>query len=128
MARVTNKALADLIGAVDDRVVQARNEIGGVKKDVALVQTTVSKLEKAVADANGRQRTDHDTLQKVKAVQDLCPALKEPDDNPGSGKGGVWNFAKWGIQEYGIFGFLGVVILGLVMLLLAQAGLFGFIV
>ena len=55
MARVTNQQLADLIG----------DGLGVVAGQVAAVEDKVDALQKTVADANGRQRRDHDKITKL---------------------------------------------------------------
>jgi len=58
MGRVTNEQLAGLIGGVDDGLVALAGEVN-------LVKSKVDALQKTVADANGRQRRDHDKITKL---------------------------------------------------------------
>jgi len=113
--RVTNKQLADLIGGMDDQLVV-------LGKDVAGIKVSVRGLEAAAEKANGIQRADHDKVLALAEVQKICPARlahDKGDDNSDSG----WSLAKWGLKQYGVFGFQAVVILGLFALLLHARGL-----
>ena len=76
MPRITNEALADMIGAVDDKVVI-------VDKRVVVIETKVDDLQELVEKANGRQRADHDRIAKVESIQELCPG-RTTKPNPGN--------------------------------------------
>ena len=48
MARMTNEGLAEMIG--------------GLAKEMTHIKGAVDKMEKGIAEANGRQRGDHDKI------------------------------------------------------------------
>src|SRR4030042_3991767 len=56
--------------------------------------------------------------QKLKDQKESCAIqFKRPDNPDSNGLKGGWSLAKWGIKEFGVFGFQGVIIAGLLILL-----------
>lgn len=62
--------------------------------------------------------------QKLKDQREACAAQFKNNPNSNGLKGG-WSLAKWGIKEFGVFGFLATIIVGLFILLMSANGLIG---
>jgi len=62
--------------------------------------------------------------QKLKDQKESCVTQFKKPDNPNSnGLKDGWSLAKWGIKEFGVFGFQGMIIVGLFILLAKECGI-----